>query len=202
LGRTERELTETKRGLSRSERGKYLAIDAFLALEELAGLMLSNRPAPGEREAPCTDGAPNLSQVQGATQIRTANGAHVVFVADRFPSPGDPLVELPSTLGARVEAAGRPQVLPPGAHKLRIHYREDDGLAERLSAFTRLCVVHPLRCLRDERRRRAGAVSLMALAPAVTRLQREPEARVQPLGGGGAAEVARRLQALAGRRVR
>ncbi len=126
----------------------------------------------------------------------------MVFVADRFPSPDDPLVELPSTLGARVEAAGRPQVLPPAAHNLRIHYREDDGLAERLTAFMRLCLVHPLRCLRDERGRHAGAVSLMALAPAVTRLARQPEARVQPLGGGGAPEVARRLQALAGRRVR
>jgi hypothetical protein len=42
----------------------------------------------------------------------------------------------------------------------------------------------------------------MELAPAVTRLQQEPEARVQPLGGGEAPGVARRLQALAGRRVR
>ncbi len=202
LGRPERELTGAKRGLSRSERGKYLAIDAFLALEELAGLMLSNRPAVAEREAPGTDGAADVSEVAGAAQIRSANGAPVVFVADRFPSPDDPLVELPSTLGARVEAAGRPQVLPTVAHNLRIHYREDDGLAERLTAFVRLCMVHPLRCLRDERRRCADAVSLMALAPAVTRLQREPTARVAPLGGGGAAEVARRLQALAGRRVR
>jgi hypothetical protein len=124
-----------------------------------------------------------------------------VFVADRFPTPGDPLVELPSSLGARVEASGRPQVVPPDAHTLRIDYREDDGLAERLIALIRVCVTHPLRCLRDERARRAGAVSLMALAPAVTRLQREPEARVQPLGGGGAPEVARRLQALTGRAV-
>jgi hypothetical protein len=125
-----------------------------------------------------------------------------VFVADRFPSPDDPLVELPITLGARVEAAARPQALPLDSHNLRIHYREDDGLAERLTAFMRLWAIHPLRCLRDERGRGAGAVSLMALAPAVTRLQREPEARVQPLGGGGAPEVARRLKALAGRRVR
>lgn len=195
-------LGRTERGLGRTERGKYLAIDAFLALEELAGLMLSNRPAVPEREAPREDGVPGVSQVEGGVRIRTAKSAPVVFVADRFPSPDDPLVELPSTLGARVEAAARPQVLPPDSHNLRIHYREDDGLAERLTAFTRLCAIHPLRCMRDERGRRAGAVSLMALAPAVNRLHREPEARVQPLGGGGAPEVARRLQALAGRRVR
>jgi len=131
--------------------------------------------------------------------IRAAKGAPVVFVADRFPSPGDPLAELPSALGATVEAAGRPHVVPPDAHGLRIHYREDDGLAERLVAYIRLCLTHPLRCLRDERRRQAGAVSLVALAPAVRRLHREPEARVQPLGGGSAPDVARRLQALAGR---
>jgi GT2 family glycosyltransferase len=191
-----------ERGLSRTERSRYLAIDAFLALEELAGMMLSNRPAVAERASPGSDGAPAGSQVEGDAQIGSANRAPVVFVADRFPSPDDPLVELPSALGARVEAAGRPQVVPPDSHNLRIHYREDDGLAERLMAFMRLCAVHPLRCLRDERGRGAGAASLMALAPAVTRLQREPEARVAPLGRGGAPEVARRLQALAGRRVR
>lgn len=193
-------LGRTERGLSRTERGKYLAIDAFLALEELAGLMLSNRPAVAEREVPREDGVPGVAQVEGG--VRIAKAAPVVFVADHFPSRDDPLVELPSTLGARVEAAARPQVLPLDGHNLRIHYREDDGVAERLTAFMRLCAIHPLRCLGDERGRRAGAVSLMALAPAVTRLQREPQARVQPLGGGGAPEVARRLQALAGRRVR
>jgi GT2 family glycosyltransferase len=185
--------------LSRAERGKYLAIDAVLALEELAGLMLSNRPAAPQRDAAQTDSAPNLPKACDARSIRAATAAPVVFVADRFPSPGDPLVELPCTLGATVEAAGRPHVVPPEAHGLQIHYREDDGLAERLIAFIRLCTTHPLRCLRDERSRQAGADSLVALAPAVRRLQREPDARVQPLGGGGAPDAARRLQALAGR---
>lgn len=188
-------------GLGRAERGRYLAIDAVLALEELAGFLLSNRPAQEDREAARTGGAPNDAEAESAHQSPRANAAHVVFVADRFPSPGDPLVELPSTLGARVEAAARPQVLPPDARGLRIQYREDDGLAERLAAFLRLCATRPLRCLRDELGRRAGEPSLMALAPAVTRLQREPEARLQPLGGGEAPELARRLGALAGRRA-
>lgn len=168
----------------RLERGKYLAMDALLALEELAGLALSNRPAEGEPQTGRSVGAP------------------VVFVADRFPSPDDPLTELPSSLGARVEAAARPQRIPPEAHVLRIHYREDDGFAERLRAATRLLVAHPVCCLRDVLARRAGEASLMALAPAAGRLQREPDTRVQPLGGGGAETVARRLQALAGRRPR
>jgi hypothetical protein len=183
------------------ERGKYLAIDALLALEELAGFLLSNRPAGAQRQAARTDGPHNPSPSASAAQIPSPKGAHVVFVADRFPSPGDPLVELPSTLGARVEAAGRPQAVPSDAHSLRIHFREDDGLAERGTACLRLCATHPGRCLRDALGRRAGAVSLTALAPAVMRLQREPEARLQPLGGGEAAEVARRLEALAGRRA-
>jgi GT2 family glycosyltransferase len=188
--------------LGRAERGKYLAIDAFLALEELAGLMLSNRPATTEREAARTDDAANLPQAEGTDQTRTAKGAPVVFVADHFPSPGDPLVELPSTLGGRVEAAARPQVVPTHSHNLRINYREDDGVAERLASFILLCATHPVRCVRDKRRRQATAVSLMELAPAVTRLQHDPEARVQPLGGGEAVGVAQRLQALAGRHVR
>jgi GT2 family glycosyltransferase len=188
--------------LGRAERGKYLAIDAFLALEELAGFMLSNRPAIAQREPTRTEDAPILPQTEGQGETRTAKGAPVVFVADRFPSPGDPLVELPSTLGARVEAAARPQVVSTDSHNLRIRYREDDGLAERLAALMRLCATHPLRCVRDKRRRQATAVSLLELAPAVTRLQHEPEARIQPLGGGEAAGVAQRLQALAGRHVR
>jgi hypothetical protein len=169
--------------VGRVERGRYLAIDALLAFEELAGFLLSNRPssAPGESQA---------------------EGARVVFVADRFPSPGDPLIELPSALGARVEAAGRPRAITPDAHGLRIHYREDDGLAERLIALLRLLIAHPLRCLRDELQRVAGGTSLMALAPAARRLQQDRDARVAPLGRGEAPAVARRLEALAGQRVR
>ena len=170
---------------SRVERGKYLALDALLALEELAGFALSNRPAGSAHTA-----GPEA-------------GASVVFVAERFPSPDDPLIELPGVLpGARVEAAGRPQVMPAGANSLRIDYREDDGLAERLLASAWLLLAHPLRCLRDELWRRRGEVPLTALAPAVRRLQRDRGARVQPLGGDESAAVARRLQALAGRRSR
>jgi hypothetical protein len=184
------------------ERWKYLAIDAVLAAEELAGFLLSNRPGGEEGQATGTDSAPNAAGAETAVRFAARKSAHVVFVADRFPSPGDPLVELPTTLGARVEAAGRPQVVPRDARDLRIHYREDDGLAERLAAFVHLCARHPLRCLRDELGRRRGEVSLVDLAPAVVRLQREPDARLQPLGAGEASAVARRLQALAGRRAR
>ncbi len=170
---------------SRVERGQYLAVDALLALEELAGFTLSNRPTSAERNrSPKAD-------------------TSVVFVADRFPSPDDPLIELPSALrGARIEAARRPQAMPAGARQLRIDYREDDGLAERLAAAALLAVVHPLRCLRDAGKRRQGEPSLLALAPPVRRLRRAPGARVQPLGGGDAAAVAARVEALAGRRAR
>ena len=69
---------------SRLERGRYLALDALLSADELAGLVLSNRPAGRPRGV-----------------------AEVVFVADRFPARGDPLGRVRA--GARRRAGrGRP----------------------------------------------------------------------------------------------
>jgi hypothetical protein len=159
------------------ERGRYLALDALLSAEELAGLALSNRPAPAAGE-------------QGSVQV--------VLVAERFPAPGDPLVDLARTLGgARVEAAARPDVVAPDP--LTINYREDDGAALRASAVMSLLLRHPLRCLLDAIRRGAGDPPLSALAPAVRRLERDPSARVHALGRDQAHAVARRLSRLAGR---
>jgi GT2 family glycosyltransferase len=163
---------------SRLDRGRYAALDALLGLEELAGLTLSNRPERDDSD----------------------QSAHVVLIAERFPVPGDPLIELARTLeGARVEAAGRPPTMASDRNGLRIDYREDDGLAERVAALVWLLVRHPLRVLRDQKLRGADAASLASLAPAVRRLERDAGARVQALGGGEAPVVARRLQALAGR---
>ena len=69
------------------ERGRFLALDALLGVDELAGFALSNRPR------------------------REARGpARVVLVADRFPARDDPLADFALTLaGARVEAASRPR---------------------------------------------------------------------------------------------
>jgi Glycosyl transferase family group 2 len=161
----------------RLERGRFLALDALLAAEELAGLALSNRPAPEQ------DG-------QRSTRV--------VLVADRFPTPGDPLVDLARTLGgARVEASARPDVVAPDP--LTINYREDDGAALRAWALAGLVLRHPLRCLFDAIRRGPGEPSLSALAPAVRRLERDPQARVHALGRDHAHAVARRLARLAGR---
>jgi hypothetical protein len=168
------------RTTSRLERGGYAALDALLGLEELAGLALSNRPRRGPSD----------------------HNANVVLVAERFPVPGDPLIELARTLdGARVEAAGRPPAIPPDGDGLRIDYREDDGLVERMSALIWLLARHPLRSLRDQKLRGTSKASLASLAPAVRRLERDPAARLQALGGGEAPAVARRLAALAGRRA-
>jgi GT2 family glycosyltransferase len=164
---------------SRLERGSYAALDALLGLEEIAGLALSNRP-PRDRDH---------------------ENAQVVLVAERFPVPGDPLIELARKLeGARVEASGRPAAILGEGDGLRIDYREDDGLVERLLALAWLIARHPLRALRDQKLRGSSNASLASLAPAVRRLGRDPAARVQPLGGGEAPAVARRLAALAGRR--
>lgn len=165
---------------SRADRARFLALDAVLGLEELAGLTLSNRPR------------------------RDARGpARVVLVADRFPAPDDPLADFALTLaGARVEASARPEALGRrAAQGLTIDYREDDGAGARLVALVRLLVRHPLRCARDLIGRRAGAPTLAALAPAVARLARDGGARVHPLGGQDARLVAARLARLAGRRL-
>ncbi len=164
--------------VGRLERGRYLALDALLSVDELAGLALSNRPA-GRASAP----------------------AEVVVVADRFPMRKDPLAEFVGTLGhARVEAAARPE--SPCAvvsQALRIDYREDDGMAARAAAQLALMLRHPLRCAADLLARSPGEPSLSALAPAVLRLQRDRHARVLAIGGGELRATARRLARLAGR---
>jgi GT2 family glycosyltransferase len=162
----------------RLERGRYLALDALLSAEELAGLALSNRPAGRPRAV-----------------------ADVVMVADRFPARGDPLVEFVSALErVRVEAAARPELLDGNlARGLRVDYREDDGIAPRAGALVALAVRHPLRAAGDLVARRPGEPGLSALAPAVLRLQRDRAARVHALGGDDVRATARRLARLAGR---
>lgn len=171
---------------SRLQRGQFLALDAVLGVEELAGFTLSNRP----RRAGPAPGA----------EVR------VVLVADRFPARDDPLTDFALSLaGGRVEAGVRPEALAwQVARGLSIDYREDDGAADRVLALTRLLLRHPLRCAGDFAGRRAGGVGgpgLAAIAPAVIRLLREPDARVHPLGGTEPRAVAVRLARLAGRRL-
>lgn len=167
--------------VSALDRGRFLALDMLMGLEELAGLTLSNRP---------TD-----------RHSRRANRAQVVLVADRFPARGDPFVELAQTLeGARVEALARPEaVAPEQARALAVDYLEDDGLASRLGALVLLIARHPLRWLGELAGRRASDPSALALAPAVMRLHRDAGARVHALGGGRSRDVAARLARLSGR---
>jgi GT2 family glycosyltransferase len=162
----------------RLERGRYLALDALLSADELAGLVLSNRPATGPRSE-----------------------AHVVVVADRFPARGDPLVEFARALdGARVEAAARPESPDLDvAGALQIDYREDDGIAARAVALIALFVRHPARSVADLLSRRPGEPPLSALAPSVRRLAHDGRARVHVLGGSETRVTARRIARLAGR---
>ena len=170
-------------GAGRLERGRYLALDALLSLDELAGFALSNRPAGAGR--------------------RPAGAADVVLVADRFPARGDPLAELAEAIQrARVEAVARPETLDlEVGRRLAIDYLEDDGAASRAIAVTMLVLRHPLRCAIDVARRRPDAPPLSALAPAVRRLELDRGARVQALGGPDSRATAERLARLAGRRL-
>jgi len=180
-----------RRPPGRMGRAGYLAIDALLAGEELVGLMLSNRPAdrngvPRARPAP----------------IR-AQPARTVLVAERFPAPGDPLVQFALRLkAARVEAAARPEVVDvQAARELHVAYREDDGTLARALALVRLAGAHPLRCGLDVVRARSMGPSLPALAPAALRLQGDPATLVQPLSVDDVSPATDRLAALAGRRL-
>jgi GT2 family glycosyltransferase len=163
------------------EQAPFLALDALLAVEELAGFALSNRPVSAR-----ADGA-----------------AEVILVADEFPRRGDPLVELAATLGqARVEAAARPQVPDLGAAgQLTVHYREDEGLATRVAAALTMAVTHPFRLLRDLIARASDEPSIWTLAPAARRLEHDPGARVHALGGPTAQATARRLARLGARPI-
>ena len=160
------------------ERGRFLALDALLSADELAGLALSNRPARRPRAA-----------------------ADVVVVADLFPVRGDQLVEFVRALGrARVEAAARPERLDTDvARELATDYREDDGFAARTGALVALVARHPLRSAGDMTVRRRGGPKLSALAPAALRLERDGGARVHALGGEDVRSTAHRLARLAGR---
>ncbi len=171
-------------GVGRFERGRYLALDAVLAADELAGLTLSNKPSRDGRK----DAAP----------------VRVILIADRFPARDDLLAEFAKSLdGARVEASSRPEVLDGSAASgLTVDYREDDGIAGRLLALCLLVIRHPIRCSLDRARRQPGEPKLSALAPAALRLARDRDARVQALGGDGVHQTARRLAALARRRLR
>jgi GT2 family glycosyltransferase len=173
----------------------YLALDVLLALEELTGFGLSNRPV---REGVRVTA---VSVRLFATPARaSASGTDVVLVAERFPALGDPRVAETLRLPvARVEAARRPDAVDRrAAAALAVDYREDDGIAARAAALAELAVRHPVRCARDARARRRGEPSLSALAPAALRLARSRPARVRALGGPGAQATARRLAALAG----
>ena len=165
----------------RLERGRYLALDALLSAEELAGLALSNRPTGRRRIA-----------------------ADVVVVADRFPVRGDPRVDFVCALErARVEAVARPE--SPDAQlprELQVDYREDDGIAARVGALLAFLVRHPVRSVADLVARQPGDPGLSALAPAGLRLlheRRGGRVRVHALGGDETRATARRLSRLAGR---
>ena len=163
----------------RLDRAQYLALDALLAVDELAGFMLSNRPergAFGARARWCS--SPTVSRSR-ATRSSTSRG--------RSTPPGSRRAGGPSRRGSR------------SAARLRSPTARTMGWRPGSMALLRLAVRHPVRCARDFLHRAPGEPTLTALAPAVVRLIRQPGARVHPLGGEEVQATARRLAALAGR---
>ncbi len=203
-GRSLRPRSSDRRApVGRLDRGRYLALDALLAAEELRGFALSNRPVDAAR----TQGTAGTAGTAPGSAGTAPGSVRVVLVADRFPARGDPLAEFAHALrGARIEAAARPETVALElARSLDIAYREDDGAAARAGAMARLALRHPFRCLLDVRRRARSsgggppAVSLAALAPVALRIGRDPAARLHALGGEPVRDVAVRLAALTGR---
>ena len=162
----------------RNDRGRFLALDALLALEELAGFALSNRPSASGERPPAT----------------------VVLVAENFPAREDPMAELADRVGqVRIEARRRPrepdQTL---AGRLAVDYLEDDGQLARILGAGRLILRHPWRSLVDLTHRSPEDLPLRVLAPAVRRLEDDPGARLHALGSRSRS-TAERLAALSGR---
>ncbi len=182
-GRLRRQRPRVTSDGTADRRASFLALDLLLALDELAGFALSNRPATVASAPP--------------------GPADVVLVADRFPGRGDPLVELAQAVGqARVEALARPDVPDiSAARDLDVRYLEDDGAAARAAAGVRLLLRHPVLVAQDVLAAGRGVPGTWALAPAVRRLGRDPGARVHPLGGQSATAAARRIARLAGRQL-
>lgn len=164
-----------------AEEPSFRALDVLLALEELAGFALPNRPAGAALPAP------------GAVDV--------VLVVEEFPRGGDPLVELAASIErARIEAIARPEVPDlEAARRLSIRYQEDEGRSTRAVAFVLLAFRHPVRVLSDLLRAGPREPKTRDLAPAARRLERDPRARLHPLGGVSAQALARRLASLAGR---
>jgi Glycosyltransferase like family 2 len=183
--RRQPEQTDTgKRGpaiatTQRREPATFIALDALLGLEELAGLLLSNRPT-GDADQPQPE---------------------VVLVAERFPAIGDPLSEFARTLSAsRVEATTRPAAVDLATtRKLRINYSEDAGVLAGWLALLRLAARHPVRCVRDLIGRDRAQPPLRELATAALRIDHDSGARLRALGGEDAHVLARRLAQVSGR---
>jgi len=171
------------------------------------------RGQPERARMKLLDGIVVASQTAGslagnaAPRAAAADSGALVVVADRFPRRGAGTAERLRDLSAagplRIEAAGRAEDADwravRGAEAL---FWEDEGRASRALATAWLCVRHPLRCLADRDRGRAGGSAdgprLRDLAPAARRLARRRPGGVTALEGPAAERLADRLARLAG----
>ena len=163
------------------ERGRFLALDAMLGLEELAGFTLSNRPrrearAPGPR-GPGGRPLPRPRRPAGRLRADPGGRARGGCGASRGAGP-----------------AGR----PGPDHRLPRGRRRRRAAAGAGAAAHRAT---PCAARAISSAAAPGRPRLAALAPAVARLVRDGDARVHPLGGEEARAVAARLARLAGRRL-
>ena len=151
--------------VSRRDRGAFLALDAVLGLEELAGFALSNRPRGTGRP----DGAGRRG-------------------AGRRPLPRAVAIRWPTTpaasAGARVEAAARPEAADAGDGR-ELTRRLPRGRRPRARGWAALVAGRPspaAGAARPAAGARPASRRWPALAPAVMRLAADRDARVHAAG--------------------
>jgi len=175
---------------ARFERARFKAIDGLLIAADLVGRVRSN---------------------VAVSRDEAGKRADVVITVDAFPRLSETFiveeVRALQRLGhsVRLEAVTRPERPALGATRgLRVNYREDDTLLDRLRCFAWAIARHPLRSLRDRLaagRWRAGGeevTHLASIAIPARRLTRAGEGRVHAHFARVAALDGLRLQRLTG----
>ena len=172
------------------ERGAFRALDALVAVTDLAGEQLANRPPAGTLAAGPED---------------------LIVLADGYPVQSETFVveEIRALVraghGVRIEAAHRPVRQALGALDLApVAYLEDDSRLAKLAGGAWLLATHPRECIADLFARRRWrteepVLPLRSLAPLVRRLDDRPGAKLHCHFAGPMALTTLRVARLTGR---
>jgi GT2 family glycosyltransferase len=146
------------------ERSRVKAVDALVAMAEVAGRPFPNRSRP---------------------RMRLTGPGHTALAAYEYPVPGSP-----PQPNLRVEASRRPARPEAGTIRAEaVNYQEDDAAARRLIDACWLVACHPRR-VATALRRGASPRLLARLAPAARRCSRHGIERLMPASDADAGMAA------------